>query len=488
MHFAMINRHTGELNLRALSVMLLAITFLLCSMMIVFAEDENTSGLTIYNTRIITNNTDATYIEGEVADANGQEIVVTNAYYTPIARKALPATGQRETFRIKIPGDKVSKRVMSVFFIKTVDQDGSSSDKRRIEVSYEPRKEQEVKVSRKKFDMTLPGTDEPINASSTSGEGLIYKSSDPDVATVNASGDIVATGAGNATITIEQIGNDKYDRAEQAVDVSVKAIDAYSVTFHESYEGKATEKQIINTGTEAALEECSFENGEHKFLGWATEKGGLVKYDDAEEVEDLAKKGENMDLYAVWTGDGAPAAVAWAIDIANDDSFTYGDKPAANAIGCYFCGTNCGPVRYNKPSGYEKTYVCLTFVAAAYAHGAEDPEIYYACSHGKMPLYENDDNFSRFSCWTKIGRCSQLSIDDLKPGDVVIKWSDQNDNNGHTWIYAGDDQIVESTGGGWGAGSIALKGGASDRLAEYGNSSINFVMRYTGPNALDYDN
>ena len=55
-------------------------------------------------------------------------------------------------------------------------------------------------------------------------------------------------------------------------------------------------------------------------------------------------------------------------------------------------------------------------------------------------------------------------------------------------MYAGDDQIVESTGGGWGAGSIALKGGASDRLAEYGNSSINFVMRYTGPNALDYDN
>ena len=97
-------------------------------------------------------------------------------------------------------------------------------------------------------------------------------------------------------------------------------------------------------------------------------------------------------------------------------------------------------------------------------------------------------SFSRFSCWTKIGRCSQLSIDDLKPGDVVIKWSDQNDNNGHTWMYAGDDQIVESTGGGWGAGSIALKGGASDRLAEYGNSSINFVMRYTGPNALDYDN
>ena len=56
-------------------------------------------------------------------------------------------------------------------------------------------------------------------------------------------------------------------------------------------------------------------------------------YRDSDAVIDLAEKGENTDLYAVWTGDGAVAAVAWAIDIADDDSFAYGAKPAANAIG-----------------------------------------------------------------------------------------------------------------------------------------------------------
>ena len=173
------------------------------------------------------------------------------------------------------------------------------------------------------------------------------------------------------------------------------------------------------------------------------------------------------------------AAVNWAVRIANDNSFAYGKKPAANAIGCYFCGTNCGPVKYNKPKGYEKTYVCLTFVAAAYAHGTEDPEVYYACSHGKMPLYENDKNFSEFSCWMKIGACKDLTVNDLLPGDVIIKWSDHNDNNGHVCMYIGGNDVVESSGGGWSANSIAVKHDvAAKRLASLSSSSKNYVMRY----------
>ena len=478
-------RQISELNLWALSAFLLVVIIALMSVMFVFAEDD--PGLTIYNTRIVTSNTDATYIEGEVADAHGQEIVVTNAYYSTIARKTMPATGGSEKFRIKIPGSKISTRVLAVFFIKAVDPDGTSTDNQRIEVDYQPRMEQEIKVAKNNFNMTLPSLDEPLKASSSSGDSLIYKSSDPDVAEVNSNGDIVAKGAGETEITIQQIGNDQYDRSEKTVKVAVEAIDAYSVTFHASYESEETEKQIIPMGQDVALDTCDFENGDHTFLGWATEKGGLVKYDNDESVSDLAGRGENVDLYAVWTGDGAPAAIAWAIQIANDDSFAYGSKPAANAIGCYFCGTNCGPVAYNKPKGYEKTYVCLTFVAAAYAHGAEDPEIYYACSHAKMPLYLNNNNFSRFSCWTKVGSCSSLSIDDLKPGDVLIQWSNSNGNDGHACMYAGDNDIVESSGGGWGANSIAVKeGAATSRLRSYGRNSRNFVMRYTGPNALDY--
>lgn len=180
------------------------------------------------------------------------------------------------------------------------------------------------------------------------------------------------------------------------------------------------------------------------------------------------------------TPSGKPkAAVRWAKKIAADNTFTYGAKPAANAVGCYFCGTNHGPVKYTKPKGYEKTYVCMTFIGAAYAHGAKDPEILDQCRRGRMTLYETNDNFSRFSCWMKIGRCKDLSVSDLQVGDVIIKWSNYNDNNGHVCMYIGNNNIVESSGGGWSANSIAVKYGvAAGRLKSLSSDSRNYVMRY----------
>ena len=461
------------------------VLFLICILMLAVtmsASAEEEQGLSVYNTRFVTNNKAATFIEGDVPVANGQTIILKAGFHV-IAEKQMPNTGKAASFRIKVPEKNIRDKNVSVFYASERKDGVPQSKSVRVEVEYIERQQQKITTDESKYAMTYPGLDASIKAKATSGEQLIYTSSDPDVVEVDEDGNLTAKGGGEAEISVKQIGSSAYEEAEKKVAVSVEEIDAYTVTFHSSDDEDATVKQIIESNTEEALQTCEFENGEHKFLGWATEDGGLREFMDGETVADLAETGGNTDLYAVWTGDGAVAAVAWAIDIANDDSFAYGAKPAANAIGCYFCGTNCGPVKHNKPKGYEKTYVCLTFVAAAYAHGAEDPEVYYACSNGKMPLYENDNNFSRFSCWTKIGQCSNLSIDDLEPGDVVIQWSAANDNSGHTWMYAGNGQIVESTGGGWGANSIALKDGAAKRLASYGRSGRNYVMRYTGENA-----
>ncbi|MBQ6440351.1 MAG: Ig-like domain-containing protein [Mogibacterium sp.] len=465
---------------KGLSTLFLICVIILAGTLAVYAEENQ--GLTVYNTRFITNNKDATFIEGDVPVANGQTIVLKAGFHV-IAEKQMPNTGKASSFRIKVPEESIRDNNVSVFYASERKGGISQSKPVRVEVEYIERQKQKITTDDNVFSMTYPGLDTSIKAKATSGEKLIYTSSNPDVVEVDQKGNLKAKSGGNAEISVRQIGSSAYEEAEKTVKVSVEEIDAYTVTFHSSDDENATVKQIIEMDSPGELQACSFENGDHKFLGWATEDGGLREFRDSESVTNLAEKGENADLYAVWTGDGAVAAVAWAIDIAADDSFAYGAKPAANAIGCYFCGTNCGPVKYNKPKGYEKTYVCLTFVAAAYAHGAEDPEVYYACSNGKMPLYENNNNFSRFSCWSKVGQCSNLSIDDLEPGDVVIQWSDRNDNSGHTWMYAGNGQIVESTGGGWGANSIALKDGAAGRLASYGRSGRNYVMRYVGANA-----
>ena len=457
-------------------VLLIICVIMLSMMQIVSAEEEQ--GLTAYNTRLITSDKEVTFIEGEVPVANGQTIILRDGI-TSIAEKKMPDTGQKSSFRIKVPASVIEDEDVKVLFLEERKDGRALSKHVRIEVEYIEKQKQQISADSKEYDMTYPGYDDSIKAEASSGDKLMYISSNPDIAEVDENGNIVPKSGGEVEVLVKQIGNSEYEGTEEKIKVNVEAIDAYTVTFHSSDDEEETTKQIIESTKAEPLESNSFENGEHKFLGWATEDGGLVEYHDSDEVQDLAEKGENADLYAVWTGDGAAAAVAWAIDIANDDSFTYGNKPAANALGCYFCGTN----RRNKPKGYEKTYVCLTFVGAAYAHGAEDPEIYYACSHNKMPLYENNNNFTQFSCWTKVGSCRSLSIDDLEPGDVLINWSDHNDNSGHACIYAGGDMIVESTGGGFTAKSISLKSGAAARLKAYRRDGKNYVMRYTGVNA-----
>ena len=178
--------------------------------------------------------------------------------------------------------------------------------------------------------------------------------------------------------------------------------------------------------------------------------------------------------FKVISSSKAQDAVNWAIQIASDDSFTYGKKPETSKVGCYFCGTN----QKRKPKGYEKTYVCMTFVHAAYAHGAGDPEMLKDCQKGSHCVSLTDTNFTRYTCWEKIGNCKDLTISDLKPGDVLVKWSSNNDNTGHMCMYVGGDNLVEATGRGWSADSIAVRGGAAARLRSLGSNSKNYVMRY----------
>lgn len=455
---------------------------LLASAQLVYAE--STENMRVLSTNIVTNDIDATFIEGHVAVANGQTITVRSGL-RDVAEKVMPNTGASAAFRIKVPGRNISTRKMTVFTVRELaPETGKLVSRERVEVNYVERQKQEINLVKDEYQLTFPGNDEQIEANTTSGENLIYTSSDPDVAVVDENGRIITTGEGKAVITAKQIGNGKYEQAEKNFKVSVKAIDAYTITFHSSADGSdETIKQVIPVGADGNLTENPFQNGSHEFFGWAKTDDGLVEYTDAAAVKDMAGAGDNVDLYAVWSGDGARAAVAWAIKIANDDSFSYGKKPQTSRIGCYFCGTS----QKRKPKGYEKTYVCLTFAAAAFAHGAEDPEIYYACSHAKMPMYENDKNFSQFSCWKKIGRCSSLSIDDLEPGDVVIQWSKGSDNSGHVWIYAGNNNVVDSEGikDCWGPKSIALREGkAAAKLRSTARAnSKSYVMRYVGPNA-----
>lgn len=454
---------------------------LIAGLQMAYAEDE--LDFTIDNTRIVTGDRGATYIEGSVDKAKGQTLQVRLGLRV-IAEKVMPESGTAETFRIKIPEKYISEHRLSVFNFLEKNSEGVTTGKDRVEISCVEREDQEIKVGEKEYSLTYPGEDTDLNAKASSGEELIYSSSNPEVATVDEDGKIVTSGGGDATITVRQIGNSQYGEAEKKIKVSVEELDAYTITYHSSADGGDEEiKQIVATEDTVNLDENPFINGDHQFLGWARSDDGLVEFDDSEQVSELGETGDNVDLYAVWTGDGARAAVAWACKIAADDSFTYGQKPETSSMGCYFCGTN----QRLKPSGFEKTYVCLTFVTAAFAHGAEDPEMMRDCSSGRDAVVCNDDNFYKYSCWKKVGYCSDMTIDDMLPGDVISWYNEDGYDNGHVAIYAGNNMIVDAEGidACWSPESIALRSNEGnyalrDAANHHGRS---YVMRYVGPNA-----
>ena len=165
--------------------------------------------------------------------------------------------------------------------------------------------------------------------------------------------------------------------------------------------------------------------------------------------------------------DAIEAAVQWGIDIAADDSFTYGAGQRAHRYGCYFCQTNVGPRKNikgkSKVNGhsYEKTYCCNPFVHACYAHGAGDPAMLKACQSGHG-IAMTKKSFTRYGHWKSAGKVSKSN---LRRGDVLVR-------SDHVMMYIGDGQIVHASGGGWDAGSI--------QVTSLGGRKYSFVMRYTG--------
>ena len=167
-------------------------------------------------------------------------------------------------------------------------------------------------------------------------------------------------------------------------------------------------------------------------------------------------------------------AIKWATKIANDDTYTYG-----KGYGGYFTCCVCADKTTKKK---DAQFTCMPFLAAAFAHGTKHPAL---MNNGRHVMNLHDGNFKGGlgDAWFKLGLCKDLTIKDLQPGDVIIKWSATNDS-GHAWMYGGGDLVIEATPAKKNADDISVKNGAAERLYRYGHSSgqtsKNYVMRFRG--------
>ena len=435
------------------------------------------SDLCVYNAEQITSDLDATFITGEVRCSTGQTVSISNGEAV-IASKVMPNTGTPSYFRIKIPRQYLNEDQDTSFAVTLISaEDPSDKQTTYSTIIYKEKKDQEIQVSDAEQDLKLnvPGDNHSLRVKATSGLGLTFSSSDESVAKVDANGVIEPIGEGTVEITVKQENSADYKNAEKIITVAVKERPYFTVIFHANNGTDDTIEQKIAVGESTALKANQMSFEEYPLLGWAESENGRPVYTDEEEIKNLAEAGETVDLYAVWKGARAQAAVDWAMMIADDNSFAYGTGAACHRCGCYFCGTN----QRLKPRGYEKTYVCMTFTGAAYAHGAKDPQILARCQAGKMTMHTNGQNFTEFDCWEKVGSCKNLSISDLQPGDVLIQWGNGDNGAGsHACIYCGGDILVEAMYEGWGARTISYHSGAAKRLRQYGSNSKNYVMRY----------
>lgn len=295
-------------------------------------------------------------------------------------------------------------------------------------------------------------------------------------------GDIESDMSKKVAASLVSPGAIKTELVGDEVKVSWSGNDKYTkYKLYDVPEGSSADDHTLVCETKDRETTISSDNGEHH----------LVLYGFGDDVTSpVSKSNFVVSEEPLSSSEAAANAVKWAIDIANDDSFNYGQKGSngpgyANRCGCYFCGTNDKKVKLSGDERYYKTWPCMPFITAAYAHGAGDPEVLKTCQ-GCHTLETNDNNWHNYDCFEFVGRMSDLSVSDLQVGDILVHYDEHNGSSkkgGHMSMYAGDGNIVDSSGGGWDASSIALREGRAESYLRgkwNAEPSKNYVMRYVG--------
>lgn len=435
------------------------------------------------------------YVSGTVSICKGQLVgVYDSSGIILYSYKELPNTGSSGSFTLQVPARQL-KEGTTTFKVKSLPLNGVINGSNPKTLT--------VKVNSSKMDQTITANNlslkvnetKNINAKVDSGLSLTYISSNPNIATVDAKGNVLGRSEGSTTIIISQPGNSKYSTASKTITVKVVSNSSTSNnTYTIAYHGGSTlgispikgtmSLQKVEVGKSVKLQPNKFSKNGYEFVGWATSNGiaskngsssvskfsninmdhfqlGKVSYKNGARVKNLAAKGETIHLYAVWKGCGPEAAVDWACIIANDNSFMYGTGKRAHKGGCYYCGTNItGGKKAKKGSKWEKTYCCNPFVAAAYVHGAN---IKSKCGRVNNHYFGGMET-STWTCYNKMkghkGVFKQISKSSkLKPGDILTKST-------HVWMYAGNGMKVEAAGGGFTKSSIRIKKGTSKGSAK----------------------
>ena len=232
----------------------------------------------------------------------------------------------------------------------------------------------------------------------------------------------------------------------------------YTIKFigNSATTGKMGSYSVI-VGEEFTLPYNTYTRDGYEFAGWSLVQNNEVDmtsfqignpdFDDGQTVKDLAAADGMVTLYACWRGAGPEAAADWAIRVAKDDTFYYGNKVVNH---CWFC------------KGGNKTYTCNSFAAAAYTHGMPYFDKYRAGNTG--PTWWAKEGF------TKVGK--NIGAGKIKKGDLICCWNGKRWS--HIMIAVDDNKVAHAAHKGTGPDTICIAT-MQTRLEKY---KYYYVVRY----------
>ena len=165
--------------------------------------------------------------------------------------------------------------------------------------------------------VTLNGTAAKGNDTITVQEGTVYEKLNPETGTARGATAVPRQGSVFAGwyngLTREEVWEDATFTPKQQNDryvgtTYVARFRLYRYTLHYEANGGTGEMddQIFQHGQAYPLEKCAFSREGYRFVGWATEPAGEVKYENQKSIKlenefpNLKRDNDEVTLYAVW--------------------------------------------------------------------------------------------------------------------------------------------------------------------------------------------
>lgn len=243
------------------------------------------------------------------------ELVVANG--SPITVKAV----EPESDDVQFVGAYVTRQTQNGLKKEFIPATSPSWDKVDRTYTYEHPVEEPadiVLVFVKKPTVTLNGTAAKGNDTITVQEGTVYEKLNPETGTARGATAVPRQGSvfagwydaqgkhpltDKTTYTPEKGSSGRYQDGSYVARFRLKQY----VLHYDANGGTDTmEDQTFPHGQAHPLEKCAFSREGYRFVGWATESAGEVKYEDQksikldEEFKNLTNDNDVVTLYAVW--------------------------------------------------------------------------------------------------------------------------------------------------------------------------------------------